>query len=74
MDIQSLGKLIVVVGIFLVVFGSLILLFPKIPFIGRLPGDILIKRDNFTFFFPLASSIVISLIITIILNLILGKR
>lgn len=74
MDIQSLGKLIVVVGIFLVVFGSLILLFPKIPFIGRLPGDIVIKRDNFTFFFPLASSIVISLIITIILNLILGKR
>ena len=74
MEIQSLGKLILVMGIFLVVFGSLILLSPKIPFIGRLPGDILIKRDNFTFFFPLASSIIISLIITIILNLILGRR
>jgi Protein of unknown function (DUF2905) len=74
MEIQSLGKIIVVMGIFLVVFGSLILLSPKIPFIGRLPGDILIKRDNFTFFFPLASSIIISLIITIILNLLLGRR
>ncbi len=74
MEIQSLGKIILVMGIFLVVFGSLILLSPKIPFIGRLPGDILIKRDNFTFFFPLASSIVISLIITIILNLLLGRR
>ena len=74
MEIQSLGKIILVMGIFLVVFGSLILLSPKIPFIGRLPGDILIKRDNFTFFFPLASSIIISLIITIILNLLLGRR
>ncbi len=74
MEIQSLGKIILLMGIFLVVFGSLILLSPKIPFIGRLPGDILIKRDNFTFFFPLASSIVISLIITIILNLLLGRR
>lgn len=74
MEIQSLGKIILVMGIFLVVFGSLILLSPKIPFIGRLPGDILIKQDNFTFFFPIASSIVISLIITIILNLLLGRR
>jgi uncharacterized membrane protein len=73
-EIQSLGKLIFVMGIFLVVLGSLILLSPKIPFIGRLPGDIVIKRDNFTFFFPLASSIIISLIITIILNLIVGRR
>jgi hypothetical protein len=74
MEIQSLGKIILVMGIFLVVFGSLIILSPKIPFIGRLPGDILIKRDNFTVFFPLASSIIISLIITIILNLLLGRR
>ncbi|MGB7290838.1 MAG: DUF2905 domain-containing protein [Thermodesulfobacteriota bacterium] len=74
MESQSLGKIILVMGIFLVVFGSLILLSPKIPFIGRLPGDILIRRDNFTFFFPLATSIIISLIITIILNLILGRR
>lgn len=74
MEINSLGKIIIVTGIFLVVFGSLILLSPKIPLIGKLPGDILVKRGSFTFFFPLASSIIISLIITIILNLILGRR
>lgn len=74
MEIHSLGKIIIAMGIFLVVFGSLILLFPKIPFIGKLPGDILIKRGNLTLFFPLVSSIIISLIITIILNLILGRR
>lgn len=74
MEIQYLGKIIIVMGIFLVVLGALILLSPKIPFIGRLPGDILIKRDNVTFFFPLASSIIISLIITIILSLISGRR
>ncbi|MEW5804268.1 MAG: DUF2905 domain-containing protein [bacterium] len=43
---------------------------PKIPYIGRLPGDIYIKRDNFRFYFPITSSIVISIILTLIFFLI----
>jgi hypothetical protein len=74
MEIQPLGKLLIVLGIFLVVFGILIVLAPKIPYIGRLPGDVYLKRDNFIFYFPLVSSIVISIVLTLILNFILGKR
>ncbi|GBD39551.1 MAG: hypothetical protein KatS3mg078_0260 [Deltaproteobacteria bacterium] len=74
MEIQPLGKVLVFLGLFLVVIGLLIILAPKIPYIGRLPGDIYIKRDNFTFYFPLASSILISIILTIILNILLLKK
>jgi len=74
MEIQPLGKLLIILGIFLVVFGILIVLAPKIPYIGRLPGDVYLKRDNFIFYFPLVSSIVISIVLTLILNFILGKK
>ncbi len=74
MEIQPLGKLLIAVGIFLVVVGIFIVLSPKIPYIGRLPGDVYIKRDNFTFYFPFVSSIVISIILTLILNFILRKK
>ena len=56
----------------LIVIGLVLLLLQKTPFLGKLPGDILIKKENFTFYFPLATSIVISIIISLILYL-LGK-
>jgi hypothetical protein len=74
MEIQSLGKIIIILGIFLVVIGVIIVLAPKIPYVGRLPGDIYIKRDNFVFYFPIVSSILISLILSLILYFIFGKR
>lgn len=74
MEFQPFGKVIIIVGIFLVVLGLLIVLSPKIPFLGRLPGDIYIKRENFSFYFPVITSILVSLIITIILNLFFGRR
>jgi len=46
----------------------------KIPFLGKLPGDIRIKKDNFEFYFPLATSVVISLIISLIMYLIYKMR
>jgi hypothetical protein len=73
MDIQYLGKLIIILGIFLVIIGVLIFLAPRVPYIGRLPGDIYIKRDRFTVYFPLVSSILISMILTLILNFIFRK-
>ena len=74
MEIQPLGKLLIVVGIFLVVMGILIVLAPKIPYIGRLPGDIYIKRDDFVFYLPLVSSIIVSIILSLILSLIFGRK
>ncbi|NPA15841.1 MAG: DUF2905 domain-containing protein [Deferribacteres bacterium] len=64
-----ISKLLIGLGIFLVVIGVLIPLISKIPFIGRLPGDIYIKKDNFVFYFPLATCIIISIVLTLILNL-----
>lgn len=65
----SFGRTLVTLGIILVVLGLLFLAAPKIPFLGRLPGDIHYRGKNFSFHFPLATSIVISIILTILLNL-----
>lgn len=56
------GKLLILLGIFLVVIGGIMTFNPF--GLGRLPGDILVKRGNFTFYFPLATSIVISIVLT----------
>ena len=67
------GKYLIVLGIIIVAIGLFLTLVPKIPFIGKLPGDFYFKKDNFVFYFPLASSIIISLILTLILNLIFRR-
>ena len=65
--IQYLGKFLIILGIIIVALGGLLLLSGKIPWIGRLPGDIIIHKKNFTFYFPLATSILLSLLLTLIL-------
>jgi len=74
MELHTMGKTILILGVFLVILGLLIVIAPKIPFIGKLPGDIHVKRDNFTFYFPITSSILISIIVTILINLLLSKK
>ncbi|HKA34972.1 MAG TPA: DUF2905 domain-containing protein [Candidatus Binatia bacterium] len=63
------GRSLVLIGILLVVLGLLFSFGPRIPWLGRFPGDIYIQRGNFTFYFPLATCIVLSLIITLVLYL-----
>jgi len=70
---QEIGRLIVVMGLILVVVGGLLLLAGRLSWIGRLPGDILIQRRNVTFYFPLATSILISLLFSLVLWL-LSRR
>ncbi len=69
---ENIGRYLMIGGIILFVVGGLVFLATKfgIPF-GRLPGDIRIERENFSFYFPLASSILISIVLTVIFNLIL---
>lgn len=64
--IQHIGRALIVLGIVVIAIGGLLLLSGKIPWLGKLPGDIVIQRKNFTFYFPLATSILISVIITLI--------
>lgn len=70
---QEIGRSILFFGIILVLLGLILTIGPKIPFLGKLPGDIFIKRDNFSFYFPLVTSVVISIILTIIVNLFTRK-
>jgi len=63
----DLARIIILIGVSLVVVGLVMLAIPKLPFLGKLPGDLLVKRENFTFFFPLTASIIISLIISLVL-------
>ena len=65
----SFGKILIIFGVILVVIGLLLSLGDKIPWIGKLPGDIYIKRERFTFYFPLMTSIIISLILTLLFAL-----
>lgn len=69
---NELAKGLMLLGAVLIAVGLILLFFQKVPFLGKLPGDILIKRENFTFSFPLATSIVVSLLISLIFYLI-GK-
>lgn len=62
-----IGKFLILVGIIIIIVGVLLLMAGKIPYIGRLPGDIVIQRKNFTFYFPLATSILLSILITLVL-------
>jgi hypothetical protein len=63
----SLGKSLIVIGLVIALIGVILTLAGRIPWIGRLPGDIYVKRENFTFYFPLATSIILSLILSFIL-------
>lgn len=66
---SQFGKLLILFGIIIVGLGLLLLFFDKIPLIGKLPGDIYIKKKNFTFYFPIVTSILLSIIISLILYL-----
>lgn len=66
-EFQPLGKFLIIAGIMIVLLGVILLFAGKIPFIGRLPGDIVYKGKNFTFYFPIVTSILLSIVISLIL-------
>ena len=63
----SLGKWLILIGLLAAAVGILLLLSEKIGWIGRLPGDITIRRENFTFHFPLATCLVISAVLSLLI-------
>lgn len=67
---NDLGRLLVVFGLVIVAAGVLVMLVGRVPWIGRLPGDVHIQRGNWTFYAPLATSILLSLALSLILWLI----
>jgi hypothetical protein len=71
--VSQIGKLLVVFGLLIAGVGVLVLLAGRVPWLGRLPGDIHVQRGNWTFYFPLATSLLISVVLTLIFWLI-GRR
>ncbi len=72
MDLQNIGKWLIVIGLGLAVVGGLLWVMGRVGVpLGRLPGDIRIEREGFRFYFPITSSILVSVALTILINLIL---
>jgi len=71
MALDWLGRSLIFLGVALVIVGAVVLLAGRVPFLGHLPGDFSLERPHFRFYFPLATSLLISLALTIVINLIL---
>jgi len=69
MPLNQFGKLLIIFGILIVIAGLALLFFDKIPFLGKLPGDIHIRKNSTHIYIPIVSCILISIILTIIFNL-----
>lgn len=72
--LQPMGRMLMFFGIILFLFGLVLYAGGRLFPFGRLPGDILIKKGNFTFYFPLVSGLVLSLLLTLLLNLFFWRR
>ncbi|HSE92995.1 MAG TPA: DUF2905 domain-containing protein [Methylomirabilota bacterium] len=70
---SDVGKLLIALGLLIALAGLALVLAGRIPWLGRLPGDIHIERGNWTFYFPLATSLLLSVVLTLVLWLI-GRR
>jgi Protein of unknown function (DUF2905) len=73
--LPQMGKLLMIIGVVFIGIGLLVTLLSQFPFLrfGKLPGDIYIKRDNFTFYFPLTTSILLSVLLSLIFFLLSRK-
>ena len=71
--VHDIGRMLVVFGLLIALVGVVVMLVGRVPWLGRLPGDIHIQRGNWTFYFPLATSLLLSVVLTLILW-ILGRR
>lgn len=70
---MDIGKILIVIGIVILILGGLLVGLGKIPGLGRLPGDIIIQRENFTFYFPVATMIVLSILLSLILSIVFRR-
>lgn len=65
---SEMGRTLIIIGLVIAAAGAALTFGPKMPWLGNLPGDIHIRRENFSFHFPIATSLLISLVLTLILN------
>jgi len=66
---SGLGKMLIIFGLVMAAIGIVLVLVPRVPWLGKLPGDIMIKRDNFHFYFPITTCVVVSILLTLLFYL-----
>jgi len=69
-SLEPLGRALVVIGLFITVLGAIMLLTPRVPWLGRLPGDIVIHRDDLTIYIPITTMLIVSVVLSVVLNFI----
>ena len=69
--LENMGKFLIFAGVFIAILGLVLVFANKAPFLGRLPGDIFIQKGNFQFYFPIITGLLISLLLTIIVNIVI---
>ncbi len=74
MDTSALGKALVFIGLLVMSLGLVFVMVPKVPILGKLPGDFVYQSGNIKVYAPLATCFLVSLLITIVLNLIIGRK
>ena len=72
--LEPVGRALVVIGLFITVLGAVMLLTPRVPWLGRLPGDLVIQRDGLTIYLPITTMIIVSLVLSVVLNVIGRNR
>jgi Protein of unknown function (DUF2905) len=70
---SDVGKALVALGLLIALAGVVLMLVGRVPWLGRLPGDIHIERGSFSFYFPLATSLLLSVVLTLLLYIV-GRR
>jgi uncharacterized membrane protein (DUF106 family) len=68
---EGIGKILLIVGGIIVILGLILIFSQHIPFLGKLPGDIFVKKEGFSFYFPIVTLLILSILVTIIVNIIL---
>ena len=71
MDSDIIGRSLLVLGALIAMMGASILVFSRLPFVGRLPGDISFQRDGFFFFLPIVTCVLLSLLLTLAVNVVI---
>ena len=68
---SGMGKFLVLAGVFLILLGVLFVFWERIPYLGKLPGDFMVQRGSFRVFIPIVTCVIISVILTVVVNILL---
>ena len=72
--LEPIGRALIVIGVFITILGAILLLTPRVPWLGRLPGDIVIHLEVLTIYIPITTMLLVSVLLSVILSVIVRNR